>query len=176
MTNRSCAGTLNMPQRTRLDIDDDRAFQERFWTFQRVAWAVMALILIAALAGATGSGGPLADAEASGPGGSIEYPRIARWQSAERMIVRLPPEARGTARLELGGAFTQTFAIEDIEPQPSSSVATAAGHRYEFALGDAPGEKRIILHLRAASPSLPVRVPAKLGDAPPLPLRMVVLP
>lgn len=69
-----------MPQRTRLDVDDDRAFQEKFWTFQRVAWALMALILLAALAGTTGSGGPLAHAEASGPGGSIEYPRIARWQ------------------------------------------------------------------------------------------------
>ena len=165
-----------MPQHTRLDVDENRDFQEKFWTFQRFAWAAMVLILVAALAGATGSGGPLAHATASGPGGSIDYPRIARWQAAERMIVRLPPDAAGTARIELGEAFARTFAIENIEPQPSSSVATAAGHRYEFDLGDGPGEKRIILHLRAASPSPPVRVPARLGEASALPLRLVVLP
>ena len=165
-----------MPRHTGLDVNDDRAFQERYWTFQRFAWAVMALILVAALAGATGSGGPLAHAEASGPGGSIEYPRIARWQTAEQMTVRLLPGASGIARIELGEAFARTFTVETIEPQPSSSAATAAGHLYEFDLGDGWGEKQIILHVRAARPSLPVQVPARLGDAPPLPLRLVVLP
>mgnify|MGYP006172382717 CR=1 FL=1 len=165
-----------MPERNRLEVDEDRAFQEKFWTFQRIAWFFMALILVAALAGATGSGGPLAHGTASGPGGSIDYPRIARWQAAERMTVRLPPDAAGTASLELDGAFTRTFMIENIEPQPASSMATARGHRFEFDVGDGPGEKKIILHLRAASPALPVQAPARLGDGPPMPLRLLVLP
>lgn len=78
-----------MTDRGNFEVEEDRTFQERFWTAQRFAWSAMGLFIVAALAGATGSGGPLADAVAETPGGTIEYPRIARWQAAERMTVRV---------------------------------------------------------------------------------------
>ena len=165
-----------MAKRPSIEVDADPAFQEGFWKFQRVAWVVMALIILAALFGATGSGGPLAHAQVEGPAGRIDYPRIARWQAADQMKVTVPPTATGSATLELDAAFTQTFSIEDIEPQPRSSLATATGHRFEFELGDAPGEKSIIFHLRADRPAWPTGLRARLGEAPPMTLRMTVLP
>ena len=61
-----------------LDLDDDRPFQERYWRWQRGAWAVFALIVTAALAGLTGEWGK--PAVVTGSGGSIpvvgEFKRI----------------------------------------------------------------------------------------------------
>lgn len=42
------------------DLESDRPFQVKFWRFQRVAWMVLALVLLTALLGLTGKGGPFA--------------------------------------------------------------------------------------------------------------------
>ncbi len=39
-----------------LEVAQDRTFQRRSWTIQRVGWVVMLLVAAAALAGLTGSG------------------------------------------------------------------------------------------------------------------------
>lgn len=159
-----------------LEVEEDRRFQERFWRFERFAWVLMALLVIAALAGATGSGGPLAEGRAEARAGTITYPRIARWQAAAELTVRLPPLAAGPTEFELADSFTRIFAVESIEPAPSASTATGASHRFTFDLASGGGEKTIVFHLRAARPALPRRTRAQLGDAPPVDLQFVVLP
>ncbi len=42
-----------------LELDEDRNFQERWWTAERIAWIGFALVIVVALAGLTGLGGPV---------------------------------------------------------------------------------------------------------------------
>lgn len=65
-----------------LDIAQDLEHQRREWVIERIGWAIMALILLAALAGLLGSG-PLSNARIDHPGShlSAEYNRFERYQS-----------------------------------------------------------------------------------------------
>lgn len=53
-----------------LEVGADRPFQERLWFWERVGWAAMLLLVVAALAGLTGTTGPASwgKVEAGGAG------------------------------------------------------------------------------------------------------------
>lgn len=159
-----------------LDLDEDRGWQDRLWKVQRVGWALMLLFLIAAILGATGSGGFLATASAETGGATIHYPRIARWQAAADMIVELPPSQSGKVEFELSDRLIEAFGVETVSPTPSAVVATGGGHRFTFDVGPGGGRKTIVFHLRAMQATLPLRGEARLGEAPPARLDFIVLP
>lgn len=157
-----------------LAVADDRDWQERFWTVQRIGWLMMALLVVAALAGATGKGGPLASATITTDGGIIDYPRISRWQSSEDVIVRLAPSASGDVELLVSPAFSKVFSIDSILPEPSSSQATAAGHLFTFATM-AGGNKQIILRVTGGKPVVEQPVDVRIGRSA-AHLKVTVLP
>ena len=157
-----------------LEVADDRAWQERFWTVQRVGWLVMALFILAALFGATGKGGPLASASAATPDGTLEYPRITRWQSAEDVIVRLPDSAAGDIELLVSPEFAEVYSVDSIVPQPSQSEATSEGHLFTFA-ATGKGPKEIILHVTAGKPAFGQPVDVRIGQSVAR-IRVTVLP
>lgn len=158
-----------------LQVKEDRAWQEKFWTAQRVGWAAMVAFLIAALAGLTGLDGPLASGRIKSQAGTIEYPRISRWQASDDLMVRLPRSTSGEVELMLSDDFAEIFSIESIEPEPSQVVATPGGHRYTFAVGG-DGGGNIAFHLKATSPSLPRRLSAAIDDSRPSHMTVTVLP
>ena len=158
----------------RLDVPDDRAWQERFWTVQRVAWVLMALFILAALFGATGKGGPLASASAQTPDGTIDYPRITRWQSAEDVIIRLPPATSGEVELLVSPGFAKVYSIDSIVPQPSKSTTTPAGHMFTFAAAGG-GPKEIVLNVTAGKPAIAQPVDVHIGRSA-AHIRVTVLP
>jgi hypothetical protein len=168
-----------MPRKTAgthgLEVQEDRAWQEKFWTFQRIGWALMALLILAAMLGATGKGGPLASASAQTPAGTIEYPRITRWRAVEQVTVRLPPATAGKVELELSKAFAELFTIESVDPEPAEVQATGTGHRFSFDVAGG-GEKLIVFDVRSAKPALLRTVPTTIDDAPPAEMRVTVLP
>jgi hypothetical protein len=156
-----------------LQLDEPRRSQERFWTAERWAWITYGLLVLAALAGLTGSGGPLSRAEVTLGTGAIEYPRIARWQAADDMTVTFSA-GTGERSLTLGRAFAKSFGIEDVQPAPERSEALPEGQRLVFRLpGGGPAQVR--LYLRPSSPGL-ARFEAALDGAPPLSLSVFVLP
>src|SRR5690606_25597894 len=63
-----------------LQIDERRHFQEIFWTVERFAWIIFALILLLALLGLTGSGGYFAKTTQTLDAGTAEYARFSRWE------------------------------------------------------------------------------------------------
>ena len=158
----------------RLDISDDRDWQERFWTIQRVSWLLMAMFIVAALLGATGKGGPLSSASVRTPDGTIDYPRITRWQSAEDVIVRLPASTSGEVDLLVSPEFAEVYGIDSIIPEPTRSKTTPAGHRFTFA-ADGGGQKEIILHVTAGKPAISQPVDIRLGRSVTR-IRVTVLP
>lgn len=159
-----------------LQVEEDRPWQEKFWTAQRVGWLLMAVLVVAALLGATGKGGPLASASVKADGGVLNYPRITRWQSNEQLVARLPASASGEVGIELSRPFVELFSIESIEPEPSEVEATAAGHRFTFELGAGKGEKLIVFNVRVAKPALQRSVGVRIGEGSPQQMRLTVLP
>lgn len=120
------------------------------WTVQRVFWAMLALILVAALLGAFG-GGPLSTATSSasmnGVTVDLEYQRWTRSRSpqsfhltiqapdagAESVSVLLPPELRDRMRME------------EIVPEPESSSTGPDGTLYTWSVDDWSGPVRVRL-------------------------------
>jgi len=113
-----------------LQLDEDRRFQEVFWTIERAAWIVFALIIALALAGFTGAGGPLAKGETQLAGAEISYPRILRWDTAETMTIRFP--AGHPAELRLSPALLSAFELQNIVPAPSESRLAPDGLHLSF--------------------------------------------
>jgi len=72
----------------RLDHGLDIAYQQREWRVQRIGWVAMALIVVAALLGASGSAGPLATARATASDGSRELHILLRHAQALPANVR----------------------------------------------------------------------------------------
>ena len=158
------------------DVHEDRPWQESWWVVQRVGWAIMALIILAALVGLTGKGGPLASATAHAAGATIDYPRITRWKSDDQLTVRLPVSASGDVDVELSKAFGELFSIRSVEPEPSEVKATASGQRFTFEVGDGPGERLIVFGIHAENPTALQTVRAQIANAPPADLGITVLP
>lgn len=159
-----------------LQVTEDRSWQEKFWTAQRVGWALMALFILAAIAGLTGMGGPLASARAELGGGTIDYPRITRWQADDQLEVRLAPSAPSRVDLTLSPQFVQLFSINSIQPEPSEVQATAAGHRFTFETEPGERERVITFTVRATRPVIAQPVAASLGNSQPQRLTITVLP
>lgn len=159
-----------------LEVNEDRAWQEKFWTAQRVGWIVMALFILAAVAGLTGMGGPLASAKAELGGGTIDYPRITRWQADDQMQVRIAPPSPGEVQLTLSREFVQLFTISSIQPEPAQVQSTAAGHSFTFETEPGERERVVSFSVRATRPVLAQPVAASLGDGQPQRLTITVLP
>ncbi|MEU1889606.1 hypothetical protein [Streptomyces pristinaespiralis] len=72
-----------------LEIDDSEAFHRKEQTFERVGWAVLALLLVAACLGVFGDWGPVASATAKSPGGivTMEYDRFDRYTARTDLTI-----------------------------------------------------------------------------------------
>jgi hypothetical protein len=160
----------------RPELEEDRPFQERFWNAQRVAWFILILIVIAALAGFSGQGGPFARATVSGPAGMIDYPRVTRWETSDEIRLTLGAGIERQAVVEIGPAFPDLFELEDIQPAPAESHAGPNGQRLVFHLDPAPARREVIMHVRAMRPSFTKGIDMRIGEGPRLRIRSVVLP
>lgn len=132
-----------------LEINEDLEFEHRSWQVQRVAWAILGLVVLAALLGLLGGGGPLSVARA-GQGSPLEitYARFARHNNPVEMAVRLRPGAApgDEARLWISSAYLDAVKIERIEPEPAQVVLGADRVTYVFRQGAGEGG-RVVLHI-----------------------------
>lgn len=159
-----------------LDLKTDRPFQVRFWRFQRFAWIVMAMIIVAALAGLTGKGGQLSRATAAGPQGQVDYPRISRWEMTDEMTVSLPSGSADEATIEIDDAFSKVFQIESTQPAPKESYVTGTGERLVFNLAEPGAGRTISVFIRPLQPAFSPRIQMRINNGDPLVLTPVVLP
>lgn len=123
-----------------LDLNQDLLFQRRSWRVQRVAWVVMAGIVVAALLGLFGSG-PLSSATVSTPNGVIQvrYERFGRLDSPLVTNVRLAPgtgDADGRVRLWVSREYLSRVAGDGLSPVPESTLTAADRVVFVFRLTD----------------------------------------
>jgi hypothetical protein len=117
----------------------DETFQRREWRAQRAGWAVLALLVGAALAGLTGGSGPFARARLGGAQGSleVEHERIARRLRDSEVTVRARAAAPGRLVLRVDRSLFDDFALERVVPTPAAVAAESEALRFEFALAAA---------------------------------------
>lgn len=156
-----------------LQLEEHRRFQERFWKAERWAWLGYGLIVLAALAGLTGAGGPLAHGHAGLGDGGIDYPRIARWEGTDALSVTFAPGGAERS-LTLSAGFAEGFQVQDIQPVPEHSKARPEGQRLRFTL-PAGAPATVMLHVRPTTPGL-ARFRATLDGGPAATLTTLVLP
>lgn len=157
-----------------LQLDEHRPFQERFWVVERISWIAFGLLLVAAMLGLTGSGGPLSRSTHEVAGGTIEVPAIARWQTKDELVVRFAPAETDSRRLTLSPAFADSFQINAIQPAPERSVVSGAGTVLIFATE--PGSQAsVTLHITPQHPGL-ADLAMAIDDAAATTISSVILP
>ncbi|MBW8268947.1 hypothetical protein [Caldovatus aquaticus] len=153
-------------------IEDRLPFQRRTWRIQRIGWAAMALVVLAALSGATGRGGPLAEAETVTPDGAlrIRYERMQRLGAPT--LLRLEARAGaanrdGAIELRLDPAFLRDWRLRPGVPVPEAAAAGPDGLRLRFRAAPGAARVAVMLELMPERAFLVARPAIALGDGPP---------
>jgi hypothetical protein len=155
-----------------LELDSDRAFQERFWTVQRVAWIGMALFTLIAVLGFTGAGGRWARGTEAAGTVIVDYPRVARWQRAEQLTIELPPTNSEQSVVVLGEDFHKLFSVESVMPEPAETRATKDGTAFTFRRTEK--SVSIAFAIRPTRPAIAASVPIRVdGSSAILPLNVL---
>jgi hypothetical protein len=170
---------MSEPQRVgSLEIAQDLDFQRREWRVQRIGWVAMALIILAALLGLTGTG-VFAGGAAGGETGplQLDYSRIDELEAPGHLAVQIGAEAASGEQVKLwiDRAYLDGIQIERITPTPDDVETTADQVVYEFRV-DNPGEPmEVSFDLRHATFGLK-RGSIGLAGGPALDFTQLVLP
>ena len=127
---------------------DDIGFQRKEWAVQRVGWVLVALLVVAALAGVFGAG-PLSETTNAAEDGTVEveYERFIRHVGTTTMTVSLGAASveDGKAQLYISRDLATGWRLEDVSPAPSTESSTEEWLIYEFdVLGDTPPEVKFL--------------------------------
>lgn len=133
-----------------VDVDADRAFQERYWIAVRIGWVAMAGLWLAAILGFTGSGGIYSSQTVAAGSSWIDLPAVGRWQASDRLTVHVAePGDRTTVLIPSG--FGDVYTIEAVTPKAVSVTALPEGDLFEFT-GREGGPVTIDFAVRPAQP------------------------
>jgi hypothetical protein len=121
-----------------LEIDEDIVIENRSWTAERVAWVLMAILLLAVLLGFSGNGGlkginkRIAGSQATGI--EVEYDRYLRREAPTEIKVTLYAPAAETAKeLQFSNDFYDKVQVEQVIPEPTEVSTHENGITYKFA-------------------------------------------
>jgi hypothetical protein len=120
-----------------LQVEQHDAFQRQEWRAQRLGWLLMALLVLAALAGLLGGPGPFSWTTATGADGAlrVEYQRLGHFEADEVVTLTVAPAAvtGDSVDLELAGAWVRGVDLRGVSPEPQEQVTTTYGLRLTFA-------------------------------------------
>ena len=118
----------NLPRFGDLMVEEDMAFQRRSWMVERIAWLVWAALILAALLGLLGAGGPLSSAEKGKEGDPLhlKYERFLRRHGPAKLELSAMPVTAGSLDIAFDEGYLAAFKIESILPEPAASL-TADG-------------------------------------------------
>ncbi|MGE0405495.1 MAG: hypothetical protein AB7O65_04275 [Candidatus Korobacteraceae bacterium] len=140
-----------------LELSQDLNFQHRYWRFQRIGWATLAVILAAAGAGLFGTG-PISHAVATSQGVKVEYSRFARRDALTRFTVRVPASKVPGNMLRIGidSPLLKQGTIQRIEPAPERSANGRNHASFTFSLDAQSSEAAVTFEVK----------PQKIGRQP----------
>lgn len=155
-------------------LDIDPRFQRREWRLERIGWVLLGLFLVAALAGAAGSGW-LSWATTSSSSGTLalDYERISHRQSDAFATLTVAAPRAAKVTVEISGDWVEATDLRSISPEPASQTAIPGGLRFEVALEHCISCE-IGLAFRAQRPGLLAARVSALGEH--VSFRQLVLP
>ena len=168
----------NLQRHGDLEIPEDLPFQRREWVAERVAWAVMALLIAAALLGFFGTG-PLSRTTAGDEAGPLwlDYERFARLLAPAPLRVHVGQGAArdGIVRVWIDRRYLDSVELQQVTPQPDSTELEAERLIFSFRQADGEGAAVITFNMRPSRfGSLPGRV--GLVEGPALQFQQFVYP
>jgi hypothetical protein len=153
-----------------IQIEQDLNFQRREWKIQRVGWIAMALVIIAALLGAFGTG-PLSSATIETEGLRLEHERFCRLERATELRFTIGGTGAPVLLL-IGSGYLNRVMIERITPEPAKVEAVSDGVVFEFFLR---GPATVTFHLTPKKFGL-ASGKARLGQAAPITFTQFIYP
>lgn len=140
-----------VPKTGELEVGHDLAFQRREWTIQRVGWGVIGLVIVAALAGMTGSG-PLSRANAGSERDPlrVQFSRFDRIGAPTAIHVEIEGGAVPGEQVAvwLDNAYLDTVQIEQISPEPDSVVVGTDRMTHIFSVEEPGQPMEVMFNLR----------------------------
>ena len=118
-----------------LQIDQSLDFQRRFGRVQKVAWRVLALLPVAAVAGLFG-GGLFSQVTAGAAGATVSYDRFGR-RSVDTHLEVTVMRARRPVAVSISRGYLEGYDVSEVRPQPED--VTAYADRLVFAFAALPG-------------------------------------
>jgi hypothetical protein len=113
------------------------ALQHKVWRGQRLAWALMVLVVLAALLGLSGSG-PLSGRSAVSADGTvrIEYERFLRRGTPTTLKIHWAPTGRDAAGFSvwLARPYLEDVTIQDMLPPPQAVQASPDRVTWRFGV------------------------------------------
>jgi hypothetical protein len=119
-----------------LELEQDVKFQRAEWRVQRVAWGVMVLVIVAALAGLAGPG-PLSATHREAGGVAVRYDRFLRYGVDTELEIAVRGARPDSLVVRVARDFLARFEIVQTHPEPVAQWAGADALVHVFALADA---------------------------------------
>jgi hypothetical protein len=159
-----------------VSVGEDLEFQRRWWRFEKGAWILLVLVLIADALGAFGRGW-LADSERVTPDGTlrVRYERIERTGTPSEMTIEFGPSAIRDQRVRLfsNKTIVKELGAQRIIPQPTLSEIGPDGITHTFPVTSSPATASIAL--QPAFPGIH-HIELRVPGAEPIRAAVVVLP
>ena len=114
-----------------LQIDQSLDFQRRFERVQKVAWRLLALLPVAAVAGLFG-GGVFSQVTARGAGVTLSYDRFGR-RSVDTKLQVTVLRARTPVAVSISRGFLDGYDVSEVRPQPQRVTVSAGRLTFTFA-------------------------------------------
>jgi len=159
-----------------LEIEQHLHLQQAMHVARRIGLLLLAIGLLAALAGALGGNGPLAQASAGAGPLEATYPRFSRYQMPTRFELEVDTAAIAgdTFDITFAGEHARKFSFEDILPQPKEVAAADGRVRYTFNV--APGERQLIVLQGQPETIGWLSGTVSIAGRPPLPIDSFIYP
>jgi hypothetical protein len=133
-------------QRELKEYEAEEIFHRREWVMQRIGWAILALLLLAACVGLLGNG-PLARRHIAMAAGVLNVDRFVRRDANTewKIATRLAASATDKLEVRISSRFLERFRLAGITPEPRSQTASVDSVVFSFA-ALAPREQ-IVFHV-----------------------------
>lgn len=161
-----------------LQIDEHLGFQRRLWKVQKIAFWVLAALLVGAVLGFFGPG-LISYKEEQDSAGQLQakYHRWLRFGSPGMLQFEIQggSTSDGKAQIWIDRKYVEAVQIESIVPEPESVKAGEDRFLYEFDLEDSQRSAGILFHF-VPRESGPLEGQAALGGNTPVEIGQFVYP